>query len=183
MIFFSGGKKRDVCRTISRLSFYVRNELSIFECLYASGNKHCKMCSIHRENMRFITVSLQMPFGIQIVRCPKCNQPVYHAEEIPAAGKKWHKLCFKCGKISIEFSFGNWYIFFLIGLCKKMLESTTVAEHEGNLFCKQCYARKFVSIYRVNSIFNQGIFTGSERCWIRRRCRYTWHGYRWTSWQ
>jgi len=24
-----------------------------------------------------------------------------------------------------------------------MLESTTVAEHEGNLFCKQCYARKF----------------------------------------
>jgi hypothetical protein len=28
-----------------------------------------------------------------------------------------------------------------------MLESTTVAEHEGNLFCKQCYARKFVSNY------------------------------------
>ncbi len=26
-----------------------------------------------------------------------------------------------------------------------MLESTTLAEHEGNLFCKQCYARKFVS--------------------------------------
>jgi len=24
-----------------------------------------------------------------------------------------------------------------------MLESTTLAEHEGNLFCKQCYARKF----------------------------------------
>jgi len=28
-----------------------------------------------------------------------------------------------------------------------MLESTTVAEHEGNLFCKQCYARKFVGDY------------------------------------
>ncbi|CAF3866207.1 unnamed protein product [Rotaria sp. Silwood2] len=55
-----------------------------------------------------------MPFAIQIVRCPKCNQPVYHAEEVAAAG-----------------------------LCKKMLESTTLAEHEGNLFCKQCYARKF----------------------------------------
>lgn len=26
-----------------------------------------------------------------------------------------------------------------------MLESTTVAVHEGDLFCKQCYARKFVS--------------------------------------
>jgi hypothetical protein len=31
------------------------------------------------------------------------------------------------------------------GLCKKMLESTTLAEHQGNVFCKQCYARKFVS--------------------------------------
>lgn len=43
----------------------------------------------------------QMPFSIQIVRCPKCNQPVYHAEEVPAAGKKWHKTCFKCGKITM----------------------------------------------------------------------------------
>ena len=24
-----------------------------------------------------------------------------------------------------------------------MLESTTVAEHEGQVFCKQCYGRKF----------------------------------------
>ena len=24
-----------------------------------------------------------------------------------------------------------------------MLEPTTMAEHEGNVFCKQCYARKF----------------------------------------
>lgn len=29
------------------------------------------------------------------------------------------------------------------GLCKKMLESTTLAEHEGNVYCKQCYSRKF----------------------------------------
>jgi len=28
---------------------------------------------------------------------PKCNQNVYAAEEVPAAGKKWHKMCFKCG--------------------------------------------------------------------------------------
>lgn len=33
---------------------------------------------------------------------------------------------------------------FDLGLCKKMLESTTLAEHNGELFCKQCYARKFV---------------------------------------
>ena len=30
------------------------------------------------------------------------------------------------------------------GLCRKMLESTTLAEHGDELFCKQCYARKFV---------------------------------------
>lgn len=45
----------------------------------------------------------QMPFGIQIIRCPKCRQPVYHAEEVLAAGKKWHKLCFKCGKYTMEY--------------------------------------------------------------------------------
>lgn len=28
-------------------------------------------------------------------------------------------------------------------MCKKMLESTTVAEHEGQVFCKVCYGRKF----------------------------------------
>ena len=32
---------------------------------------------------------------------------------------------------------------FFEGLCKKMLEAMTMAEHEGNVFCKQCYARKF----------------------------------------
>jgi predicted nucleic-acid-binding Zn-ribbon protein len=42
----------------------------------------------------------QMPFAVQVTRCPKCNQPVYHAEEVAAAGKKWHKTCFKCGKMS-----------------------------------------------------------------------------------
>ena len=29
------------------------------------------------------------------------------------------------------------------GLCKKMLEPMTMAEHDNNVFCKQCYARKF----------------------------------------
>jgi cysteine/glycine-rich protein len=67
-----------------------------------------------------------MPFKPpEVTKCPKCNQSVYAAEEVPAAGKKWHKMCFKCG------------------LCKKMLEAMTVAEHEGNVYCKQCYGRKF----------------------------------------
>ncbi|CAF1087596.1 unnamed protein product [Adineta steineri] len=67
-----------------------------------------------------------MPFGNQeINRCPRCNQAVFHAESIPAAGKQWHKTCYRCG------------------LCKKALEAMTMAEHDGNVFCKQCYARKY----------------------------------------
>ena len=40
-----------------------------------------------------------MPFKPpETVKCPKCNQNVYAAEEVPAAGKKFHKMCFKCGR-------------------------------------------------------------------------------------
>ena len=83
-----------------------------------------------------------MPFKPpEVVKCPKCNQNVYAAEEVPAAGKKWHKMCFKCGMLNqMRFSFKDFY---LKGLCKKMLEAMTMAEHEGNVYCKQCYGRKF----------------------------------------
>ena len=29
--------------------------------------------------------------------CPRCGKKVYFAEEIKALGKKFHRLCFKCG--------------------------------------------------------------------------------------
>lgn len=45
-----------------------------------------------------------------------------------------------------------------IGLCKKMLESTTLAEHEGELFCKQCYARKFVCHFSLLLLFYKKSF-------------------------
>ncbi|KAI3378462.1 hypothetical protein SNEBB_011288 [Seison nebaliae] len=67
-----------------------------------------------------------MPFKpVEQPKCPKCGKSVYAAEEKLAGGKKWHKICFTCG------------------LCRKMLESTTVCEHEGSIFCKQCYGRKY----------------------------------------
>ncbi|XP_023947320.1 muscle LIM protein Mlp84B isoform X2 [Bicyclus anynana] len=58
-------------------------------------------------------------------KCPKCGKSVYAAEERVAGGLKWHKMCFKCG------------------LCQKLLDSTNCSEHEGELFCKVCHARKF----------------------------------------
>ncbi|XP_063233355.1 muscle LIM protein Mlp84B isoform X2 [Bacillus rossius redtenbacheri] len=67
-----------------------------------------------------------MPFKpIENPKCPKCGKSVYAAEEKVAGGLKWHKMCFKCG------------------LCNKLLDSTNCAEHEGELFCKVCHARKF----------------------------------------
>nr|XP_049697023.1 muscle LIM protein Mlp84B isoform X4 [Helicoverpa armigera] len=58
-------------------------------------------------------------------KCPKCGKSVYAAEERVAGGLKWHKMCFKCG------------------LCQKLLDSTNCSEHEGELYCKVCHARKF----------------------------------------
>ncbi|TNN06665.1 Muscle LIM protein [Schistosoma japonicum] len=57
--------------------------------------------------------------------CPKCQKAVYAAERKIAGGKAWHSMCLKCG------------------LCNKMLDSTTVAEHEGEVYCKTCHGRKF----------------------------------------
>jgi len=67
-----------------------------------------------------------MPFKpIETEKCPKCSKPVYAAEAMSGAAHKWHKQCFACG------------------VCKKSLDSHTVAEHEGEVYCKSCHGKKF----------------------------------------
>lgn len=34
-------------------------------------------------------------------------------------------------------------MFIIKGLCSKLLDSTNCTEHEGELFCKNCHARKY----------------------------------------
>ena len=34
--------------------------------------------------------------------CPRCGKPVYFAEETIAIGKKWHKMCLKCGEFTMQ---------------------------------------------------------------------------------
>ncbi|XP_016096128.1 cysteine and glycine-rich protein 3-like isoform X2 [Sinocyclocheilus grahami] len=58
-------------------------------------------------------------------RCPRCSKAVYAAEKVMGAGKPWHKTCFRCL------------------LCGKSLESTTVTDKDGELYCKVGYAKNF----------------------------------------
>ena len=60
-------------------------------------------------------------------KCPRCDKTVYFNEEVVAAGKKWHKNCFKCKG------------------CKKALDSMTMAQHEGELYCKECHKKDFAN--------------------------------------
>ncbi|NP_001158469.1 cysteine and glycine-rich protein 2 [Saccoglossus kowalevskii] len=58
-------------------------------------------------------------------KCPRCSGSVYHAEEKIGAGASWHKMCFNCN------------------LCHKMLDSSTLGEHDGEIYCKSCYGKKY----------------------------------------
>merc|ERR1711964_646819 len=80
----------------------------------------------HNHNFHFCYSSSIMPFKpIETPKCPKCGKSVYAAEERIAGGHKFHKGCFKCD------------------ICATNLDSTTVAEHEAKLYCKQCHGRKY----------------------------------------
>ncbi|WAQ89954.1 hypothetical protein PtA15_11A646 [Puccinia triticina] len=53
-------------------------------------------------------------------RCPACSQTVYHAEQVLAIGKKWHKRCLRCA------------------VCSKALDSN-FSERAGKPYCTKCY--------------------------------------------
>jgi hypothetical protein len=61
----------------------------------------------------------------QAPKCAKCDKRVYMAEEVRAANKVYHKLCFKCTS------------------CNKLLEVKTLSDHQGELYCKNCYGKNF----------------------------------------
>uniref|UniRef100_A0A3B1JT42 Cysteine and glycine-rich protein 2 n=1 Tax=Astyanax mexicanus TaxID=7994 RepID=A0A3B1JT42_ASTMX len=50
-------------------------------------------------------------------RCESCGEKVIHAEEVQCDGKNFHKCCFLCS------------------VCRKGLDSTTVANHDTELYC------------------------------------------------
>uniref|UniRef100_A0A4W3JRL2 Cysteine and glycine-rich protein 3 (cardiac LIM protein) n=1 Tax=Callorhinchus milii TaxID=7868 RepID=A0A4W3JRL2_CALMI len=58
-------------------------------------------------------------------KCAACERTAYHAEEIQCNGRSFHKTCFLCMT------------------CRKALDSTTVAAHEAEIYCKSCYGKKY----------------------------------------
>ncbi|XP_062523556.1 cysteine and glycine-rich protein 1-like isoform X1 [Corticium candelabrum] len=58
-------------------------------------------------------------------KCPACTKSVYANEEVLSAGKSWHKACFRCSA------------------CGSTLDSTTVSDHDGKLFCRRCYGKNY----------------------------------------
>ncbi|XP_076022748.1 cysteine and glycine-rich protein 1a [Genypterus blacodes] len=58
-------------------------------------------------------------------KCSRCGKSVYAAEKVIGAGNSWHKRCFCCS------------------VCGKSLESTTLADKDGEIYCKSCYGKNF----------------------------------------
>ncbi|CAF0921404.1 unnamed protein product [Adineta ricciae] len=57
--------------------------------------------------------------------CAFCNKSVYPAEEVNAAGQKFHKLCLKCTS------------------CNTLLNTGNLNEREKKIYCVPCYRRQF----------------------------------------
>ncbi|KAK2493362.1 hypothetical protein MC885_008627 [Smutsia gigantea] len=58
-------------------------------------------------------------------KCGACGRTVYHAEEVQCDGRSFHRSCFLCM------------------VCRKNLDSTTVAIHDEEIYCKSCYGKKY----------------------------------------
>ncbi|KAI1718143.1 LIM domain-containing protein [Ditylenchus destructor] len=59
------------------------------------------------------------------VTCQRCNRTVYEAEKIVAAGKTWHKSCFKCAA------------------CGRLLALGKSCDRNGEILCNVCYSKHF----------------------------------------
>ncbi|XP_032234017.2 cysteine and glycine-rich protein 1 [Nematostella vectensis] len=58
-------------------------------------------------------------------KCPRCEKPVYFAEQAKANGKSWHKPCLTCKH------------------CNKRLDSTNLTNKDDEIYCKSCYGKAF----------------------------------------
>uniref|UniRef100_A0A5F4VW17 Cysteine and glycine rich protein 3 n=1 Tax=Callithrix jacchus TaxID=9483 RepID=A0A5F4VW17_CALJA len=79
----------------------------------------------HTGRLDLDQIVFKMPNWGGGAKCGACEKTVYHAEEIQCNGRSFHKTCFHCMA------------------CRKALDSTTVAAHESEIYCKVCYGRRY----------------------------------------
>ncbi|KAI9281327.1 hypothetical protein BC943DRAFT_329636 [Umbelopsis sp. AD052] len=76
-------------------------------------------------NSRTGYVPKKLSFQVNSDLCAKCDKPVYAVELILGAGKKYHKMCFRCLK------------------CNKLLDSTSMVDKGFDIYCRPCYSKDF----------------------------------------
>lgn len=73
-----------------------------------------------------IKTTINMPnYGGGTEKCARCSKSVYLAERKMGAGRPFHSSCFNCYN------------------CHRKLETATLSEHKGEIFCKSCYTKQF----------------------------------------
>ncbi|OZJ03948.1 hypothetical protein BZG36_02941 [Bifiguratus adelaidae] len=70
-------------------------------------------------------VPKKMNFQVATEKCAKCGKTVYAAEQVLAAGKKYHKLCLKCCR------------------CNKLVDSSTMVDKDQDIYCSACYTKEY----------------------------------------
>ena len=60
-------------------------------------------------------------------KCMRCSKSVYAAESIAGPGGEWHKQCLACNA------------------CRKLLDTTTLMEHRGEVYCRACFSKSAFS--------------------------------------
>jgi len=102
------------------------------------GNLYCKMCytkSFGPQTRSASDIEHKI-IDTSIIKaedpkknCPRCGGAVFSAEEIHSGGKSYHKKCASCAT------------------CEKQLTFNTVFDGDDkNIYCKNCYHRKFAPI-------------------------------------
>lgn len=75
--------------------------------------------------------------------CALCAKAVFPAEEVIAAGQKFHKLCLKCSQSSSSISLPLSSPVLVLDTCSTLLNTGNVNEHEKKIYCVGCYRRQF----------------------------------------